>query len=522
MDFKKKLLIILIAISTFNINAEWYQKLKVFNLPKGQIDVVIACHEKDKYTLEYCITNVKKFVKNLRRIIVVSGNHLTNNAEWFDESLFPFSKKLIEQEFALMDPDFYNDPVKIQRVGWYFKQILNFYAAFVIPNISSNILILDADVLFAKSIEFTDSKGTMLHAPGTEHVDFYFEHMSRLLPGLKKVIPNYSGISHHMLFQRPILKDLFSLVESYHKMEFWRAYCRCISPNAFGSSGSADYEIYFNFVLMRTKQIKIRILKWENIESISKFNTFQEGGYDFVSCHSWARNKEEIALEKLVFSGNDLNTIDIDGNTPLMLATKYNNSLLVKKILDFYDKKTKFDLLNSKNNDGLSAIFLAIKYNSLNSLKEILNDLTNNIPLELKQQILNTKNKDGLPIYHLAMRYEAQDAFSELIKHGADLCLAESNGNTLIHYVVMYNVPIVLEKIQAALSKKKFNMIINLKNNDGLTPLHLAIRNNQYIYTQKLIKLGVNKKALNNQNQTPHEYAKSFKNTRLKFMELLK
>lgn len=267
----------------------WFNKIKKFDLPKRPIDVVICCHEKDKKVLLLCIKGVKDFVENVRRIIVISEKPFTNEAEWFDESLFPFSKKSIGKEFSLIDPSFSTHTKKVNRCGWYFKQLMNFYSAFIVPNISTNILILDADTIFLKPVAFVDDKERMLHAPGTENYSAYFEHMNKLLPGLKRVVPKYSGISHHMLFQVPILKDLFKLVENHHKTEFWKAYCKCVDPKEIALSGSADYEIYFNFVLMRTKQIKIRPLKWKNISKISLLDDYKKGNYDFVSWHSYIR-----------------------------------------------------------------------------------------------------------------------------------------------------------------------------------------------------------------------------------------
>ncbi len=285
---KHKYLIFLNFI-TIIINSNWYQETKHYDLNNDPIDVIIACHEKDAKVLPLCINSVKKFVKNYRRIIILSEKQFTNEAEWFDESLFPFSKKSIANEFSLIEPKFFENPRNVVRVGWYFKQIMNFYAEFIVPNISKNILILDGDTIFLKPVEFLDDEGNMLHVPGTENYLAYFEHMGRLLPGLKKVYENYSGISHHMLFQKPILEDLFNLVESHHKIPFWQAYCRCVEPNEIQHSGSADYEIYFNFVLMRTKQIKLRSLKWENISRISLLNYYIQNGYDFVSWHSYTR-----------------------------------------------------------------------------------------------------------------------------------------------------------------------------------------------------------------------------------------
>lgn len=280
---------VLFLLTSLNLCAHWADTIKIFPVKPDPIDIVIACHEKDIEILPLCIKNARQYVKNARRVIILSEKPFTQEAEWFDESRMPFSKKSIAEEFSLIDPTFKQDPNKIKRVGWYFKQIMNFYAAFVIPGVSSNILILDADTVFLRSTEFVDDQGVMLHAPGTEHYQAYFDHMQRFLPGLKKVLKEHSGISHHMLFQKPILEDLFSLVESHHNLKFWQAYCRCVDIKEIALSGSADYEIYFNFVLMRTKQIKLRPFKWANITKRSDIKPHQEQGYTFVSWHSYNR-----------------------------------------------------------------------------------------------------------------------------------------------------------------------------------------------------------------------------------------
>ncbi len=290
MIIKNLIPIIFILIHTKFISCNWFNETKKFNLSNESIDVIIACHEKDKDVLSLCINGIKKHVKNYRRIIILSEKQFSNEAEWFNEALFPFSKESISKEFSLIDPNFYKNPNQVKRVGWYFKQIMNFYAAFIVPEISNNILILDADTIFLRPVEFVDKDGNMLHVPGTEHYQAYFDHMNRLLPGLKKVYPKHSGISHHMLFQKPILIDLFNLVESHHKTEFWKVYCKCVEKKEIELSGSADYEIYFNFALIRCpKQIKIRQLRWRNISKISLLKKYIKEGYDFVSWHSYIR-----------------------------------------------------------------------------------------------------------------------------------------------------------------------------------------------------------------------------------------
>ena len=43
---------------------------------------------------------------------------------------------------------------KEKRIGWYYQQLLKQYAPFVIPKISSNVLILEPDTIFLKQVTF--------------------------------------------------------------------------------------------------------------------------------------------------------------------------------------------------------------------------------------------------------------------------------------------------------------------------------------------------------------------------------
>lgn len=257
-----------------------------YKFSKDPIDVVIPCVAKDKRTLDLCINGIKKNGSNIRRIIVVSPEKLTTKAEWFNEAKFPFSKQtLINQIFK--DE---NHEVKEQFkywVGWVYQQLLKLYAPFVIPNISSNTLLLDADTIFLNPVKFCDKNtGAGFFNPGTEYHTAYFEHGERLLPGFKRVYTEYSGISHHMLIQKPILEDMFSTVEKIFGIEFWKAFCNCIDLDYFDKACVSEYELYFNFTFLKTNECKIRKLKWANAK-LQDLEPFKKDGFHYVSCHSW-------------------------------------------------------------------------------------------------------------------------------------------------------------------------------------------------------------------------------------------
>ena len=111
------LIIILLFFNNFTKNYE---------LKNDPIDVVMTCHKKDIETLDLCISSIKKNVKNIRRIIVVSEEKLSNNAEWFAESNYPFNKESISNEIFKDNNkviEYLNNPKN--RAGWIMKQIFN-------------------------------------------------------------------------------------------------------------------------------------------------------------------------------------------------------------------------------------------------------------------------------------------------------------------------------------------------------------------------------------------------------------
>ncbi len=257
-------------------------------LTNDPIDVVIPCHPKDAHLLEQVVMGIRSYGKNIRRIIVVSDKKLTDVAEWFDEKKYPFSKLDIAQAIFNAHPAvaqwYLSSPYT--RIGWMFQQFVKLYASYVIPNISSNVLVLDADSIFMNPVEFTDEQNRPLFNIGSEYYDPYFRHADRLLPGFRKVYWAYSGITHHMLFQRAVLDDLFLWIRAIHGIEPWRAICKCIDLRQIYFSPFSEYELYFNFMLQRSEQARLRPLRWkEVIFDQNALAAYKKEGYAYVSCH---------------------------------------------------------------------------------------------------------------------------------------------------------------------------------------------------------------------------------------------
>lgn len=293
---KSKYVVLLALMSVVKVLYADFGEKKTFNFVDEPIDVVIPAVNRGRS--EYCIASIKRFGKSIRNVYVISPEQVTDKAIWIDESIFPFSIFDVAKHL-------YKDEEKAQehlkqgkgRIGWYLQQLLKLYAPLVIPDISSNILLLDSDVIFLKPVNFMNEKSEPLFCVSGQHHKRYFEHAQRLIPGFER-IKGVSGIAHHMLIQRDVIENLFSLIESIHNKPAWQAFCECVEVKEDGSlpsTGMSEFEIYFNYFFASSDQGHIRKLKWANVAkenplwdrtiTLKELFQFMDEEFVFISRH---------------------------------------------------------------------------------------------------------------------------------------------------------------------------------------------------------------------------------------------
>lgn len=258
---------------------------QTYSFHREPIDVVIPCAEKDRGSLEACIEGIRQHGVSVGRIFVISKERWSDRAEWVDEKAYPFTKKMIFE--SLFDPSKSGKKghKRAHRIGWLYQQLLKLYAHRVIPNSSSNLLVLDADTVFLNRVEFLDEGGGGLYNLGFENPHPpYFSHARRLIGAFHRK-PEISAVCHHMVFQKPVLEHLFQKVERMHGKEFWRAFVEAIDRKEAGDSAASEYELYFNFAFQTTSQVKLRPLCWAEVSSIEEASAYQAKGYHYVTCH---------------------------------------------------------------------------------------------------------------------------------------------------------------------------------------------------------------------------------------------
>lgn len=243
------------------------------------MDIVIAYHEKDNHIINYCINGIKN-IKNARRIYCISKqDYKIQGTVFINESIFPFSKQDIAKY------------VGEDRAGWYFQQLLKLYSYKYIENLSDTFLVLDSDIVFISPVQFLDENKLPLYGYGGEYWVPYFNHISKVIPGLTKQ-NNKSGICNHMVFQKKYISEIIEKVESLHSDIFWKIMMKYVDPTEYNRSGMSEYELYFNYMIkFHSDQIKIRELRWANIDAIEPCKLCELSSlsdkFDFIAIHNY-------------------------------------------------------------------------------------------------------------------------------------------------------------------------------------------------------------------------------------------
>lgn len=184
----------------------------------------------------------------------------------------------------------------------------------------------------------------------------------------------------------------------------------------------------------------------------------------------------------------------LGGATPLLIASYTGNADIVNALIEAgSDIRAKDDI------DGATTIHIA----SANGNNEVINILLN----EDNTLINEADSMKDTPLHWASIKNQT-DTVSLLLANGADTKLANSDGNTVLHYAAMYgdvNTVNVLLEADSSLA--------SVENNEGITPIYYAIIVSDNDILSSLINNGqidVNKK--DSLGYTPLHYAANYGN----------
>jgi hypothetical protein len=238
-------------------------------------DIVIPVGPNDIDIIIKQIPYTKRNILNYRNIYLVTNDKSLNieGCITIDEQIFPFTLETVSTYHG-----------KLDRNGWFLQQLLKLYSGLVIPDILDKYLVVDSDTFFLKETSFIQN-GKCLYNYGTEYHLPYFSHITRLDKSIYRIIPDKSGICHHMMFETRYLKEMFEKIEQIHNDKFYNIFLNEVEPKEYLHSGASEYELYFNYMLLyHPEEIIIRELNWQNVNTLNLDSKF-----DYISYHWYSR-----------------------------------------------------------------------------------------------------------------------------------------------------------------------------------------------------------------------------------------
>lgn len=175
--------------------------------------------------------------------------------------------------------------------------------------------------------------------------------------------------------------------------------------------------------------------------------------------HLAGSNKDAEVIEFFLKRGVNVNQVDESGNTAFLNAVRGNNLSLVEKFAPMVHD------IKHTNHDGYSALTYAVMRNSIPTFKYLMEKGADPKVVDAKGNSL---------VYHIFQSFRTQqtEAFDYFVTAAKKLNLKFTDsfdkGNTLAHIAITKGNKYLLEKAL------KMGVAINQKNEDGLTPLHLA------------------------------------------------
>lgn len=202
--------------------------------------------------------------------------------------------------------------------------------------------------------------------------------------------------------------------------------------------------------------------------------------------------KQAIAL---LLAGYDVDELDENNNTPLMIAASRGNPMLVQTLIN-YDAD-----VNHQNNDGLTA------------LSRTFDSLDNNQKPNIIQMLLeaganvNLANITGATPLMISSKQVDLAIGTLLINAGADVNAVDNEGESALFWIFVSDVAEDIDVMTMAELLLDHGATVDLKSSNEITPLMKAATGNLVETMQALVVYGANPNTIDASNETALFYA---------------
>jgi hypothetical protein len=200
-----------------------------------ELTVVIPAAEKDAQALMHCLKSARGLIRHrLAGILVIAPEsdvlrQITGEAG---------------ETFILEDVFLPRAASELNCRGWLLQQFIKFNAAFHVPTM--DYLVLDADTVFLRPQTFFRSNKTILRY--SDQYELLYNRSLQMTFGHRKRFP-VSFVTHHMIFNVDLVKNLLSFVEHRHKQPWYEYILTDVDGAHQHLISFSEYETYGNFVV---------------------------------------------------------------------------------------------------------------------------------------------------------------------------------------------------------------------------------------------------------------------------------
>jgi len=217
--------------------------------------------------------------------------------------------------------------------GWYYQQFLKMKYAYICKD--KYYLVWDGDTVPCASFSMFSKENSIPYFDlKTEYHEEYFITLSKLLPGMGKVIKK-SFISEHMLIDCDIMKELVQTIEHNNELNgkaFFEKIIFSIPPEKLTSNSFSEFETYGTYTALKHMN-SYRLRDWHSFRYGGDF--FDSKKIDDVDFEWLSHDFDAISFEK----GHEVR----DDHKNLFDNKEYQSKLSARKMLEIAQEEFSDD-----------------------------------------------------------------------------------------------------------------------------------------------------------------------------------